>query len=142
MWEKSTSDLRQELMTAPDIDSYVHQNQPTFCGQTALHLLMTYFARQPHLTKAELAKRSAMSEVYLYQVFSGRRKPSRDRLLCLCVGLSLTLEESQGLLKRAAFAPLYPRYKRDAIISFGLLHHQPLDTINDKLFLENEKTLY
>ena len=32
-----------------------------------------------------------MSEVYLHQVFSGRRSPSRDRLLCLCLGLAVSL---------------------------------------------------
>ena len=142
MREKSTSDLRQELMSAPSIDAYVRGNQASFSGRTALQLLMGYFARQPRLTKAELAKKSGMSEVYLYQVFSGRRRPSRDRLICLCVGLSLTLDETQGLLKRAAFSPLYPRYKRDAIIIFGLVHGQGLYAINDQLFLENEKTLF
>ena len=83
-----------------------------------------------------------MSEVYLHQVFAGRRNPSRDRLLCLCVGLETTLEEAQRLLKQAGYAPLYPRLKRDAIISFGIVHHMELGEINDKLFAENEKTLY
>ena len=43
------------------------------------------------LTKAELARRSGISEVYLHQVFAGRRNPSRDWLLCICVGLGITL---------------------------------------------------
>ena len=63
-----------------------------------------------------------MSEVYLHQVFSGRRSPSRDRLLCLCLGLEATLEETQELLRQAGFAQLYPRHKRDAVISYGLVH--------------------
>ena len=40
------------------------------------------------------------------------------------------------------YAPIYPRLKRDAIISHGLLHRTPLAEINDKLFSENEKTLF
>ncbi len=83
-----------------------------------------------------------MSEVYLHQVFAGRRKPSRDRLICLCVGLEATLEESQRLLKQAAYAQLYPKLRRDAIIIHGILHHTALSEINDKLFAENEKTLF
>ena len=83
-----------------------------------------------------------MSEVYLYQVFAGRRKPSRDRLLCLCIGMSTKLEETNLLLKGMGYAPVYPRLKRDAIISHGLLHRTPLTEINDKLFSENEKTLF
>ena len=94
------------------------------------------------LTKAELARRSGISEVYLHQVFAGRRNPSRDRLLCICVGLGITLDETQRLLKQAAYAQVYPKNKRDAIISHGIIHHTPLSAINDKLFAENERTLF
>ena len=41
----------------------------------------------------------------------------------------------------AAYARLYPRTKRDAIISYGIVHQMPLGEINDKLFAEGEKTL-
>ena len=93
------------------------------------------------LSKAEIARRSGMSEVYLHQVFSGRRSPSRDRLLALCVGMGASLEEANQLLKQVAYAQLYPRLRRDAIISHGLAHRRPLREINEVLFAENEKTL-
>ena len=92
--------------------------------------------------KAALAKRAGMSEVYVHQVFSGRRTPSRDRLLCLCIGLEATLEETQRLLKQAIYAQLYPANKRDAIIIHGIAHGTDLAQINDKLFAEGEKTLF
>ena len=94
------------------------------------------------ISKAALARKAGMSEVYLHQVFSGRRKPSRDKLLCLCVGLGATLDETQRLLRQAALAEIYPKNKRDAIIGFGITHQMELSEINDKLFLENEKTLF
>lgn len=93
------------------------------------------------MTKAALARKAGMSEIYLHQVFSGRRNPSRDRLLCLCIGLGCSLEETQRLLQQATCAQLYPRIKRDAIITHGVLHGTDLNDINDKLFSENEKTL-
>ena len=83
-----------------------------------------------------------MSEVYLHQVFSGRRKPSRDRLLCICIGMGATLEETQRLLEQATYAQLYPRIKREAILCHGIVHHTPLSEINETLFAENEKTLF
>lgn len=91
------------------------------------------------LTKAELARRSGISEVYLHQVFAGRRNPSRDRLLCICVGLGITLDETQRMLTQGGYAQLYPRTRRDAII---MVHQLPLGEINDKLFAEQEKTLF
>ncbi|WP_417094534.1 helix-turn-helix domain-containing protein [Intestinimonas timonensis] len=141
MENKTTDDLSQALMSEPDLDSYLRENQPFFSGQSIAELLALYHERT-NLSKAALARKAGMSEVYLHQVFAGRRNPSRDRLLCLCVGLETSLEEAQRLLKLASYAPLYPRLKRDAIISYGIVHHMALGEINDKLFTENEKTLY
>ena len=67
--------------------------------------------------------------------------PSRDRTICLCFGLSATLEETQELLKRNGFAQLYVRNRRDAIIIYGLSHSMELAEINDRLFAEEEATL-
>ena len=141
MWEKSSDDLNQELMAQPNLDQYLTEN-----GACWRHADISAFLAQLYevcgLSKAELARRAGISEVYLHQVFSGRRRPSRDRLLCLCFGLGAGLEESNLLLKGMGYAPIYPRLKRDAIISHGLLHRTPLAEINDKLFSENEKTLF
>jgi len=140
MREKSTSDLNQELMSQPNLDQYITENETYFSDADIAGLLAGLY-ETCSLSKAELARQSGMSEVYLHQVFSGRRKPSRDRLLCLCIGMKATLEETQELLKQVGYAPVYLRPKRDAIIGHGLLHHTPLTEINDKLFSENEKTL-
>ena len=83
-----------------------------------------------------------MSEVYLHQVFAGRRKPSRNKILCMCIGMELSIEDTQRLLKEAAYAQLYPRIRREAIIYHGIVHHTPLDEINDKLFEADEKALF
>lgn len=141
MQEKPTGDLREELMQAPSIDTYIHDNQEIFAGQEITESLAELYDRKA-ISKAALARKSGMSEVYLHQVFSGRRNPSRDRLLCLCIGLGATLEETQELLKRASYAQLYPKTKRDAVIIHGLLHQKELNDINDTLFSENEKTLF
>ena len=140
MPQKSTDDLYQELMSTSKLDAYIKNNQEQFSNQNVAELLSKLYENYP-LTKAELARQSEMSEVYLHQVFSGRRKPSRDRLLCLCIGMKLSLEDSQHLLKCARYAQLYPKSRRDTIISFGLLHGFSLYEVNDKLFAENEKTL-
>lgn len=141
MERKSTDDLQSELMAQPNLELYIKQNEAHFCGQTVPEILTELFRRR-NVSKAELARRAGMSEVYIHQVFSGRRRPSRDRLLCICISLELTLEETQDLLKRAAYAPVYPRIRRDAIICHGIVHGTGLEEINDKLFEENEKSLF
>ena len=91
MQEKSTGDLRRELMEQDSIDTYIKENQTLFTDKSVAELLTELYEKKD-LTKAELARRASMSEVYLHQVFSGRRNPSRDRLLCLCIGLGAALE--------------------------------------------------
>lgn len=140
MERKTTDDLCQELMDQPNIGTYLSDNQSCFIEAGILDLLESLRVRCG-LSKAELARRSGMSEVYLHQVLSGRRNPSRDRLLALCVGLSASLEETQQMLRQAGYAQLYPKLRRDAIIIYGLLHCQNLGRINDTLFTENEKAL-
>ena len=125
MREKSTSDLNQELMSQPNLDQYITENETYFSDADIAGLLAGLY-ETCSLSKAELARRAGMSEVYLYQVFAGRRKPSRDRLLCLCIGMSAKLEEANLLLKGMGYAPVYARLKRDAIIGHGLLHRTPL----------------
>ena len=140
MKESSTQDLSRELMSESNLDAYLSRNQPVFSDEDVANLLNRLYQRTD-LSKAALARQAGMSEVYLHQVFSGRRKPSRDRLLCLCICMGASLEEIQQALKHATYAPLYPKHKRDAIISHGIIHHTDLNEINDKLFSENEKTL-
>ncbi|MGO5114439.1 helix-turn-helix domain-containing protein [Candidatus Avoscillospira sp. LCP25S3_F1] len=141
MPDKTTSDLRQELMEENSIDTYLQGNAALFVNQDVV-VLLTELYEQKHLTKAALARQAGMSEVYLHQVFAGRRNPSRDRLLCLCIGLEATVEETQQLLRQAGYAQLYPRVRRDAIILHAIAHQKPLPLVNDKLYEENEKTLF
>lgn len=141
MEKKNTDDLRQELMESDDIDSYLRENQENFTTAPIAGLLQEIY-KTKNISKAALARGAGMSEVYLHQVFAGRRNPSRDRLLCLCIGFSATVEEAQRLLQYVGYAQLYPRNRRDAIVLYGLAHGQTLTKINDKLFEENEKTLF
>ena len=138
---KDTNNLRQELMEAPSLDQFLSENQDSFNRDSVCELLNRLFQKR-RISKATLAKQSGMSEVYLHQVFSGRRNPSRSRRLCLCFGLNASLEETQELLKQCGFAQLYPKDRRDAIILYGILNGMDLFAVNDKLFAENEETLY
>lgn len=141
MEKKNTDGLQQELMDSPDLEQFLSQNQEQFVNKSVSELLNHLFEKK-YISKAALAKQSGMSEIYLHQIFAGRRNPSRNRLLCLCYGLGASVEETQELLKLCVMAQLYPKLKRDAIIYYGLLHGLSLFEINDKLFDENEETLF
>ena len=101
---KNTDDLRQELMEAHDLEQFLSDNEENFINNSVCELLNQLF-RKRNISKAALAKQSGMSEVYLHQVFAGRRNPSRSRLLCLCFGLQTTVEETQEAPKAVRLCP-------------------------------------
>ncbi|MBQ8598864.1 MAG: helix-turn-helix transcriptional regulator [Oscillospiraceae bacterium] len=140
MKKKNTNDLQLELMNTQNLSGFLSDNQEQFITESVPEILNRIFT-QKNVSKAQLAKKSGMSEIYLHQIFAGRRTPSRNRLICLCFGLEVTLDEAQDLLKQCGLAQLYPKIRRDAIIAYGLVHRISLFEINDQLFEENEETL-
>lgn len=140
MIKKNTDDLQNELSVSDSLTRFLSANREQFVPMDFAGMLQDLFQRSG-LSKAALAKRAGTSEVYLYQLFSGERTPSRDRTLCLCFGLSATLEETQEILKRTGLAQLYVKNRRDAILIYGLIHGLDLETINDRLYSEDEATL-
>lgn len=141
MTRKNTNQLLHELMDTNDLHRVLTENDANFREDGLTDALQRLFEER-NMAKTTLAKSSGISEVYLHQVFAGRRNPSRDRLLCICVGLGITLDETQRMLTQGGYAQLYPRTRRDAIISYGVVHQLPLGEVNDKLFAEQEKTLF
>ena len=136
-----TDNMQKELMDSPDLDRFLESHKDDFSrGSAADHLKRLFYSKK--ISKASLAKKACISEVYLHQVFAGKRNPSRNRLICLCFGLGASLEETQEFLKHCGCAQLYPKIKRDSIIVHGLVHELDLNKVNDKLFAENEESLY
>lgn len=140
MRRKSTKELNRELSAAPDWNRFLENNREQFQETGFLDYLLKLF-QDAGISKVTLAKRAETSEIYLYQIFSGARMPSRDRVLCLCFGLSATLAQTQELLRIGGMAQLYPKNKRDAIIIYGLTHGQTLPQVNELLFVESKETL-
>ncbi len=140
MAERSTDEMKTQLAQANGLKQFLEENMDSFAESDFPNLLKDKLAEKK-ISKAQLAKASGMSDVYLYQLLSGRRSPSRNRLICICIGLSLTVDETQDLLFRAGTGPLYAKNKWDAIILYGISHRLDLFAINDLLFEENENTL-
>ena len=140
MKTRTTDEMNTELIKADNLMKVLEENNDNFSDKEFPNLLKEQISAKK-ISKSNLAKASGMSDVYLHQLLSGRRTPSRTRLLCICIGLGLTVEEAQEFLYHAGIGPLYPRNRWDAIIIYGLSHKLDLFTINDLLFDANEKTL-
>ena len=140
MEEKSTSSLMSELMRSESFDGYLKANNELLKTKSVSDHIEQMIAYKG-LTRADVAKASGLNVIYAYQVMAGSRKPTRDKLLCLCKAMSLTVDEVQGLLKYCGYAQLYPRRKRDAVILFAREKCSGTLGINEALFQNGEKTL-
>lgn len=141
MKPKNTSKLQAELAQSGSLSAFLLNNERSFNNDSGQEYIKELIDRSG-ISKATLARCSGMSEIYVHQILSGRRSPSRGRLICLCYGLGATLDEAQELLKLYGLAQLYPRNRRDAILIYGLTHNVSVQDINDRLFAEDEETLY
>ena len=111
---KSTEELL-EVLKKSSLEAYLKENGGELI-QNPLCDYLNAILDEKGLTKSEAIKKSNVQENYAYQIFSGIRIPSRDKLIAICFGMSLSVDEAQTLLKYAGYAPLYPRNKRDSVI--------------------------
>ena len=85
MMEKNTNQLLHELMGTNDLDRILSENTASFRTGNLPQALQALFESR-NTTKSALAKAAGISEVYLHQVFSGHRSPSRNRVYACASG--------------------------------------------------------
>ena len=116
------------------------KNQVIFIERNLPAILASLYRNIP-LKKIEVAARAGICSTHLHQIFSGVRHPTREKLICVCIGMELNPEEVQQVLEEAEYAGLSERIKREAIILYGLSQHWTLSEINYVLEKEGEKKL-
>ena len=128
----NTNTLLKRLFKAADLDSYLQSNESQLLAPDFPALLEQY-CRQRGLLPAHVIEQSQIERTYGHQLFNGTRRPSRDKVLQLAIGLGLTVDETQKLLRSAGKSPLYPRLKRDAVILYGLRKGLPILAVQESL---------
>lgn len=132
----STATLKDELKNTKDIDAYLKKNKKNMIPHN-LPIHLSLLLNQKKMRVAQVARDSLFDRKYIYQVFSGEKTPSRDKLIAIAFGLHLSAEEAQTMLKVSENRELYIRDKRDAIILFALQRGMSIFETNDLLFDHN-----
>ncbi|MCI8489649.1 MAG: XRE family transcriptional regulator [Lachnospiraceae bacterium] len=126
--KKTTEELLKTLQKTAEIDSFLLEEDENF-KTLPLHLYLDKVFAKSEITRSQCIRNSGLDRTYCYQIFSGQKLPSRDKVLALCFGLALGFEKTQLLLKSTGYPPLYPRNKRDSILIFALQRkHSILET--------------
>ncbi len=137
---KSTDELTHEITNSTDVEDYLKKNKKhllTQCLSEYLNMLLS----EKELSRADVVRNSLLDRVYVYQIFSGKKTPSRDKLIALAFGLCLSDGETQKLLKLSGNRELYARDERDVLILFALQRKKTIFEGNEVLFSNNFTTL-
>ena len=109
----------KNLLKAANIEDFLAENQENMLTMNLSEYLMTLL-RQKKLKRADVIRDSHLEHAYVYQIFNGTKKPTRDKLIAIAFGLHLNVEETQRMLRLGGCSELYARVGRDAVILFAV----------------------
>ncbi len=129
----STEELFQLLQNTQQLEEFLTAHEED------LPSISTPAYLQQMLTQHNISKQSALEAANLnyslgYQILNGYRNPSRNALIRLALGIGLTINETQRLLKVAQRGELYPRNRRDAALIYCIQHQTSV--IDAEILLE------
>ena len=130
---KTTDELAHEISRSDNILDYLAENR----SEMQLDSLPEYlegWLKQKNCSKADVVRRSNLNKAYVYQIFRGKKFPSRDKVIALAFGLELNADETQKLLKQAGYRELYPRDRRDALLLFAINQKMNIIDVNEVLY--------
>jgi len=139
MPKKSTSHLENELKRSESLEAFLDNNQDELSREELPELLQV-LADSRGMTKADIVKASNLNEIYAYQILSGARRPSRDKLIQLCFGMRMNEVEACELLERGGASALRPYDRRDVIVAFCLNRQLEVSACDDLLWGLGEET--
>lgn len=132
MTAKDTATLENELSEADDVKKFLDDNKENLRKFTLAEYLQHLLADK-NLSKSQVIKASELDATYAYHIFSGRKNPSREKILSLALAMELTLKEADYLLYYAGHEKLYVRDEWDAVISFALENGKTVLQANELL---------
>ena len=132
MTAKNTTELETELSEADDVKKFLDDNAENFRKFTLAEYLRRLL-EEKNLSKAQVIRASELDATYAHHIFSGRKNPSREKILSLALAMGLMAKETDYLLYYAGHSKLYVRDTWDAVIIFALE--------NGKTVLETDELL-
>ncbi|WP_297522932.1 hypothetical protein [uncultured Clostridium sp.] len=118
--DEKTNDLESMLTSLDNINDL---NKFLITKQKSLDTLnfSEYFSNlciEKNLKKSTIINDSNISRSYCYEILRGDKIPDRDNALKLCIAASLSLAETNRILKLTNNGILYSKNSRDAILIF------------------------
>ena len=134
-----TKELLNKLVKENDINTFFSKNEGEFLTMDFKSFINDLLA-QKELRLADVVRDPGQGE-YVYKVFNGTRKPSRNIIIGISIGMKLTTNETQFLLRLAKQALMDPRDRRDSVLIFAIKEKYDIIQTNNLLIEMNQDLL-
>lgn len=138
--KKDTEELLNELKETKAISDFTSVNAEEFEVLTLTEILSQMLGKY-NKAKIDVIKAARFDYTYGYQIFDGKKRPKREKLLQLAFGFPLSLDDTNRLLRAGGVSGLYIRCKRDVICMYCLHKGMSLEECNSYLYQLEEETL-
>jgi len=136
MEQNSTTGQLADILSEIDSTKEMEQYLETPKVADSFHSFPEFFRSLPAygaMDSGDLILQSGLERSYSYQVMKGTRSPGRDKVLRLCLAAGLSLKETTRALELSGNAVLYPRNRRDIILTVAI--NQKAGVIDTNLLL-------
>lgn len=131
MKEPLTDELLEKLRNSPDPEKFIRDNK---IEKRSLPDYLHQLLEEKELSQPRVVSEAGLNATYGYEIFTGKKRPSREKVLPLAFAMHCTLKETNRMLQAANVNELYVKNRRDAIIIFCLEHAYSLMKTNEELF--------
>ena len=121
-----TATTHYNLEQADDFDDFLEKNDDNMIKSSLAEYLVKLL-KEKELKRSYIIRETNLNESYVYEIFKGKKIPSRDNLISIAIAMHLNEDETQRALKLAGHSELYPRKKRDAAILFAIKRRFDID---------------
>ena len=137
---RKLSDVLSNIDNTRDMEKFMEEPKVTDSFKSFPEYFRSLDAVQK-MESSELIGKSGLERSYYYQVMRGTRSPGRDKVLRLCLAAGLSLRETTRALELSGNAPLYPKNRRDIILTVSVNQSASVDDANLLLYKYGEEPL-
>lgn len=101
--KKLTEELLNELLDAPNIDGDIREHD---FAAPSLSDYLKQLLQEKGLERSRVVRMADLNETFGYQIFTGARHPSRNKVLQIAFAMALTLKEANRALTAAGVSVL------------------------------------
>lgn len=124
--------LHAQIKETPSFSEFWERHRQRIVHQPLSEYLSELLAGKG-LKRSDVVVRTGLDKAYVYQIFAGKKNPSRDKLITIALGMKFSEEETRRMLHLSRHRELWPKDERDALLLFAIQRGMSLEEVHSEL---------